>query len=402
MGKIKITEQYLTDIGNAIRSKNGETEKYAVKDMPNKITALSIESSSAPPLFYERIALPDSNKTQITIAPTWVNISDSMYKSSMYTTLDLAKAASWKVASGSDFTTAANRKGKDFYIYTVPGANKGEATFVLSNNSTVPTGYTADNSRKIGGFHCECADIGTISGHPLSGYVAGDILPTSIWDLNHRPISSPEGMVFDGKKWIDIYLGSWDGNKIVSAFNGIIADGESSKKFHGELFEEEYGKINKTLLSRADFLHCMKGIQENVAIKNATDPNTTGGHVNSNDVRIVSNYGIEDCAGVLWIWGSDLVEGGAYGTLNTGDKTNGYYKYLNGYSWNSNTDSSVYTSSIDGDTPYGACFGWLRRVHFGGSWGDGSNCGSRCSSCLAFSAGRYGNYAARGCSEPLR
>lgn len=36
----------------------------------------------------------------------------------------------------------------------------------------------------------------TITGHTLSGYVAGDVLPASVWDLSHRPKSEPEGMAY--------------------------------------------------------------------------------------------------------------------------------------------------------------------------------------------------------------
>ncbi|UNF41144.1 hypothetical protein MNL09_03155 [Bartonella krasnovii] len=47
----------------------------------------------------------------------------------------------------------------------------------MSVNATYPDGYTANNSGKIGGFHALCADVGTISGHPLSGYRAGIYYP---------------------------------------------------------------------------------------------------------------------------------------------------------------------------------------------------------------------------------
>ena len=46
---------------------------------------------------------------------------------------------------------------------------------------------------KLGGFHCLCVDVGTISGHALTNYIAGDILPRSCWDLKHKPRSEPEG-----------------------------------------------------------------------------------------------------------------------------------------------------------------------------------------------------------------
>lgn len=41
MAYVKIDESKLTDIADAIRSKNGETEKYTPTDMPEKINAIS-------------------------------------------------------------------------------------------------------------------------------------------------------------------------------------------------------------------------------------------------------------------------------------------------------------------------------------------------------------------------
>ncbi|WP_246257635.1 phage major tropism determinant, partial [Bartonella gabonensis] len=93
--------------------------------------------------------------------------------------------------------------GKDYYLYLVPEGDSHK--IVVSENSTYPRDYIFSSSRKIGGFHTLCADVGTISGHPLSGYRAGDILPNSVWCLNHRPYSSPEGMVYDPSTdlWVD-------------------------------------------------------------------------------------------------------------------------------------------------------------------------------------------------------
>ena len=134
----------------------------------------------------------------------------------------------------ADFTVAENRKERLLYYSCIP-ANGTEPIIVLSANSTVPLRYTADTSRKIGGFHTLCADVGTITEHTLRGYVAGDILPASVWDLKHRPVCSPEGMVYvDGLDiWIDIYLASYTGSysnspenlKLVSEC-AITADGQ--------------------------------------------------------------------------------------------------------------------------------------------------------------------------------
>lgn len=362
------------------------TQAAAVTEMTGLYKSALI---SLLPAHYGRSVPLAGAKTTITLPDYMtVNIGNNGYVHNGSETIDITKAASWDDAT---MATAANRKGKDFYVYACqPTDGTTVPKIILSANSTVPAGYTATNSRKIGGFHGECADVGTISGHALSGYAAGDILPASVWDLRHRPVASPEGMVFDGRRWIDIYIASWDGSKLVSRFGGVMADGESSPRWHGEKFEEYFAEVGKHLLSRSDFMHCMKGIQEQVNIKGSADANTTGGHVNTNNVRIISNYGVEDCAGVIWQWGSDLFE--AMSTSHSGTNT-----WNDGYSWST---LSVYNADID-DTGRGSCYGFLRRVLFGGGWGDGANCGSRSAFCNAFSAHRDGSRAGRGCSEPL-
>jgi hypothetical protein len=64
----------------------------------------------------------------------------------------------------SDVTTlldtgATLTPGRDYYIYLT--YNAGFAIKV-SLNATYPQGYTADNSRKIGGFHTLCVSAGTL------------------------------------------------------------------------------------------------------------------------------------------------------------------------------------------------------------------------------------------------
>ena len=148
------------------------------------------------PCYYSRSAPFAPTKTTIVTPPVrlWVNIALDGYIKEASETLDLNDEASWDSIS-PDYRVASARAGKDFYLYACAQLD-GTFKYLLSANSTVPTGYTADNSRKIGGFHCLCVSVGTISGHTLSGYVEGDILPASVWDLTHRPASEPEGMVY--------------------------------------------------------------------------------------------------------------------------------------------------------------------------------------------------------------
>ena len=303
----------------------------------------------------------------------------------------------YTLTSNVNVSDTSNSSGKDVYIYACVPTSGTEPTFVASLNSTVPDGYTAETSRKIGGFHTLCTSVGSISGHNLSGLNASSVLPNSIWDLKHRPVSDPEGMVFYKEKniWVDIYLASWSGSKLVSTYGGVIADGGSSKRFHGELFCEKFAEAGKRMAWRHEFMSFAKGSNECTNIKNSFDPNTTGGHYDTNSRRMISNIGCEDCCGVIWQWVEDLQEGGAYGTINK----NSFY--LNGYGWDSSIwgGNSLYNSYVDSQS-YGQMFGILRRLSVGGGWDYSSFCGSRSAAANHLSSHDYSRYGSRGVSEP--
>jgi hypothetical protein len=322
------------------------------------------------PVYYNRDQLFYSNKTNITIPKNLkINIDGECYISTINKVLQL-----------STVDTPQNLSGKDVYIYACKpqDISSTEPIFVLSLNSTVPTGYTASSSRKIGGFHCLCADVGTIDGHTLSGYVTGDILPASIWDLLHRPKGDSEGLAYDevSECWLSIYHLSWDGTKLVSVYNGVIADGASTKKWHGEAFIEQLMNQKMRLPWRHEFQMAAKGSNEGTSIKNAADPNTTGGHVDSNNRRMISNIGLEDCCGCSWQWAMDL-------------------GFAGGSEWN----DSVYNSNVDSQR-YGQSYGTLYRLLLGASCYDGSGCGSRSVDCSAGSSVVASHCSARGTSEP--
>lgn len=301
--------------------------------------------------WYDSPYVSDANNTTVIIpAGLEVNIGNYAFVTQSDSQVDISLAG-----------PASARAGKDVYIYACWPSNveSGIPVFVASMNSTTPTGYNATNSRKIGGVHCLCADVGTINGHPLSGYVAGDVLPASLWDLRHRPVSAPEGMVYIEPLdlWADIYLNSWDGEKVVSEYGAVIADGASSRSYHWWRWAEEFNLLKKRLPHRWEFRELADGSPEAVNITGSADPNTTGGHTATNSQRIISKYGCEDCTGVLWQWGSDLT---THGT------TNGWA----GYSYNS---SIVPTESNRGGEYYATTYAAL----FGGNWSNGSYCGSR-------------------------
>lgn len=307
-----------------------------------------------------------------------LNINGEAYISTVETTLLI-----------STLGTAAELAGKDVYIYACQGEGT-EPVFTLSLNSTVPDGYTADNSRKIGGFHCECSAVGSLTNvNPVTGVTeahklidlgTGEIIAPSRWDLWHKPTGKQtEGMSYieEVDVWIGIYGASWDGTKLVHTFGGIWADGTSTKKWHGELSLEALMQQGMRLPWRYEFQMAAKGSNEQTNIKGSADPSTTGAHVDTAGRRMVSNYGLEDCCGVLWQWLMDLGFAGGSGWTN-----------------------STYASDVD-PRSYGQTYSTLYRLHGGGGWYDPSSCGSRCAACNSLSANVSSSIGCRGASEPL-
>jgi hypothetical protein len=135
--------------------------------------------------------------------------------------------------------------GSDYYVYLCDDGLDG--VFKISLNATYPSGYTADNSRKIGGFHygmirrvnsnyVPVDSNGTLFGTAWKTYTAIGIIQNSVWDLKNRPICSPEGMVkIDANFWADIYLSSAaEAISFQTATNGLhVAGGKLQSKFGG-------------------------------------------------------------------------------------------------------------------------------------------------------------------------
>lgn len=293
-------------------------------------------------------------------------------------TIDISDTDNW---DENTWALPGNRKGKDFYIYALRKGNEAAPCFLLSSDKEKPAGYTAAESRRIGGFHCLCEDVGEMEGHALSGFSAGDILPASVWDLRHRPACSPEGMVFDGRIWVDIYLDSWNGEKLVSAYKGKIADGMSEKSFNGLEFQTYLYKVGKRLPSAAEFMHLAEGTDEGVAIAGEADPETSGGHTNTAGRRIVSRIGCEDTAGVMWQCTSDIF--GAY------------------FSYSDDWETHTAVGS-NGGMLGASQGGGIKRLAAGGSWKNGSHAGPK-SFSLNFWVGGPGDetLGARGVCDPL-
>ena len=281
----------------------------------------------------------------------------------------------WHNTSTIDFVPASNLDtgsslgaGKNYYIYLVPDGTG--CKLVVSLNASYPSGYTATNSRKIGWFHTLCVAAGTISGHLASGYSAGDIIPNSVACLSFRPKCDPSGMAYIDiiDSWVDIYLQSGTGASTVSAYGGTITD----TRYYGNHCRD-MAKVGKTLPSSNDFSIFAFGSNEKTAISGAADPVTTGGHKDSNNRRMISQYFIEDCCGTLWQW---LDDEGPCGGSNWTDIT-----------LDDNASSSW----------YGSLFVLLA----GGAWGDGAHCGSGCRSGSVSRSALRDHFSARGLSRNI-
>ena len=364
-----ITQQKLDDsIGTS--ASQSEAEAGTLPNLrlfsPLRV-AQAIQSISLNATYYDQSALFSGSQTSLVLPYINVIVNATLVRISG-STLNINTAGNW---DNSSFATAANRAGKDFYVYALQAGG-----VILSANSTYPTGYTASNSRKIGGFHCLAVAVGTISGHTLSGYVAGDILPRSVWDRFNRSSARQEGTVLSSSGvWVDIYLPSVSGTTLVSVNGGAIADGASSPAFHCYKFEQWFARQGMKSISQLEFFAASQGANQSTNISGSSDPGTTSGHTDTAGRRMISNEGIEDLCGVLWQWTRD--QGG---NMTAASLANAY----------DGNDSGV------GGQHYQAPY----RGLLGGAWGNGVFCGSRRShwsdSPLILSSSSSG----RGVAEP--
>ena len=206
--------------------------------------------------------------------------------------------------SGSSFTT-----GKDYSIYLVPTSDNKNVELKVSLNKTAPSGYNPLDVRRIGGFHTLCVDAGDItwhSNHPLSGYIAGDILPQSVWALYHRPYSSPSGMIYIPSAipfWRDIYDHSGTLATSVSEYGATVT---RNRDFYGHA--QDMLLSGKCLPNYQQAAISGYGCEPLKAILGKAEASITiaGGHLNESNHRIISIYGAEDCVGCTWKYTDQL------------------------------------------------------------------------------------------------
>lgn len=307
-----------------------------------------------------------------------LDVGGNSHKWEAAQTLSLDADASWDTVSGTDYSEAANRAGKDFYIYACQSENTAPV-LLLSVNATYPTGYTADNSRKIGGFHCLCNSVGTIANHDLTGYLTGDVLPMSVWSLNFKSDAlTNAGLVFSPKlnKWVGIYLTSGSTSVPTIVNGGTILDTITYYQA-----TDAATALYMRLPKDHEFQVFAAGSPEGVNIYGSADPVTTGGYISTGSVRMISNIGCEGCAGQLYQWldetsyrfdaaanhtHSVTLDGNAQASVTSGNAS-GDVAPAWSYKAQTGGKGSLYTQGTYG----------ISKVVSGAAWSDGSYSGSR-------------------------
>lgn len=295
--------------------------------------------------------------------------------------LDLSKSATWDTTNPTNYTTASNRAGLDFYVYACQPVTGKIPILLVSRDSSYPNGYGVNNSRKVAGFHCFCVSMsvppewdndtaygygatvvptaaaiistpalanywyrciddgtsdatteptwnqvvgasppadGTVTWicehkHFLADYVAGDILPNSVWDLRWRSGAqdgsgnlSNVGQVYDPKKqlWCAIYHPSGTLAAPTILYGGTILKNIDTNTTNVDWNNcvDACAVLCMRLPRDSEFQSIAEGSNALTTIYESTALTTALGSVDSTGRRMVSNIGVEGLCGQYWIW----------------------------------------------------------------------------------------------------
>jgi hypothetical protein len=265
----------------------------------------------------------------------------------------------WDPTVNDDGTAGSLALGDDIYVYAVPSGNgDGYADLIASKNSTVPNGHTADTSRKIGGFHYgRVRSLADAYNSAASASI--QIIPNSVWDLQHRPTCDPTGMaeVIPGQLWMDIYLASEDGTAWpdtvpLSQYNATPLTGTEGYNLYYD-YVRLCRNAGKRLPTYAEWVAAAYGVPQGAT--GAGSRVNTGQH---------GDYGF-DAVSCL---GMDQPSGNVWQTLDhVFDRDN------SSDGWNDDLNTGK-----DGSNDHGQWYGSDLRVYrAGGNWSDGAEAGAR-------------------------
>ena len=279
--------------------------------------------------------------------------------------------------------------GSDYYVYICDSRiDEQDEQYVISLNSTYPSGWNASNSRKIGGFHygrCRKVDgnmqpvnsSGAIFGTGWESAVSSGIVPRSVWTLGHRPKCSPEGMVYlGGGTWVDIYLNSDDGAYgLKSEYNCAPMTGTEGMSWY--TFTERLMKSGKRMPDYSEFVAYAFGSPQGLddANTNAWSAKTnTGRGVTGSVVNAVSAVGCVDAAGRVWEWLNDLITRAEHAK-------NATYHASEAWGWDLTSPLKTGATQYDVGNIYQYYYASLAALMAGGDWDNGANAGARAVSC---------------------
>lgn len=348
-----------------------------VDSLDIKVDNLKVKASTPRWLRFDFSA---SNKQTLKIlANTHIRVENTIVHFDTDTSFDLS----------TTINATSNSKGKDWYVFL---DTEGNVTCSLSKTESA-------GKRRIGQFHTLCANAGTnVTGivpteltttggnflikqyneeedsdfyafynkpitavetgtyynvgtvaHPLSGFVASDILPESVWCLTFHPsCASYDGMVYDRDCDIavDIYLQSGTGKATKSIFGATVIKDRQQWNC-----QEDMRAVGKRLLKDHEFTSIASGSNEKTIIVNYTESKTAGGHADTTGRRMISFIGCEECCGYEEQWLGEFC--------------------------GSQVDSTNDWKDNDGQGSFGQQSGVTKCLIAGGGWSYNYRCGSR-------------------------
>ena len=299
--------------------------------------------------------------------------------------------------------------GSDYYVYICDSRIDGQdEQYVISLNSTYPSGWNASNSRKIGGFHygrCRKVDgnmqpvnsSGVIFGTGWESAVSSGIVPRSVWTLGHRPKCSPEGMVYlGGGTWVDIYLNSDDGAYgLKSEYNCAPMTGTEGMNWY--TFTERLMKSGKRMPDYSEFVAYAFGSPQGLddANTNAWSATTnTGRGVTGSVVNAVSAVGCVDAVGRVWEWLNDLITRAEHAK-------NATYHASEGWGWDLTSPLRDTATKYDVGNIYQYYYESLAALMAGGNWYTGARAGARAVGCCHYPWYVGASFGVRGACDSM-
>ncbi len=287
---------------------------------------------------------------------------------------------------------AAFSVGCDYYVYICDSRQDAQdEQYIISLNSTYPSGWNASNSRKIGGFHYgRCRKIndnlqpvnssGAVFGTGWESAVSNGIVPRSVWTLGHRPKCSPEGMVYlGGGTWVDIYLNSDDGAQgLKSEYNCAPMTGTEGMNWY--TFTERLMKSGKRMPDYSEFCAYAFGSPQGLdgANTNAwTATTNTGRGTTGSVVNAVSAVGCVDAVGRVWEWLNDLITRAEHAT-------NADYHPTAAWGWDKKSPLKDNATKYDVGNIYQYYAYSLAALIAGGNWINGVRAGARAVDCSRY------------------